>query len=203
MVPVKLPVGYKCRLFGSSRNSLGLGEYGCDYNDGRSTNSIPPGTPIEGEVNAMAAGPSAVHVTVISSNEDKSTPTLLIGIEGSIPALSICIQGDSSVCTSSTMPKKKKVDSGRCSRYDSNRQFQDVWAAKLPWAEPHLDGEGVLVAVNCKICSAINGKPKLIVPKWDNLEKHMGKRRALVDLPKKGAKKGQSYWDKNCKHIKN
>jgi predicted component of type VI protein secretion system len=57
--------------------------------------------------------------------------------------------------------------------------------------EPHLDGEGVLVAVNCKICYAINGKPKLIVPKWDNLEKHMEKRRALVDLPKKGAKKGQ------------
>jgi hypothetical protein len=47
MAPVKLPVGYKCRLFGSSRNSLGLGEYGCD-NDGRSANSIPPGTPAEG-----------------------------------------------------------------------------------------------------------------------------------------------------------
>jgi hypothetical protein len=55
------------------------------------------------------------------------------------------------------------------------------------------------VAVNCKICSMINGKPKLIVPKWDNLEKHMGKRWALVDLPKKG----QCYWDKNCKHVKN
>jgi hypothetical protein len=202
MAPVKLPVGYKFRLFGSSRNSLGLGEYGCD-NDGRSTNSIPPGTPAEGEVNVVAAVPSAVHVTMISSDEDKSTPAVLIGIEGSTPALPICIEGDSSVCASSTAPKRRKVDSGRCSRYDSNRQFHDVWAAKLPWAEPHLDGEGMLVAMNCKICSAINGKPKLIVPKWDNLEKHMGKRRALVDLPAKGTKKGQSYWDKNCKHIKN
>jgi hypothetical protein len=199
MALVKLLVGYKYRLFGSSRNSLGLREYGCDYNDERSANSIPPGTPAKGEVNAMAA--SAVLVIVISSDEDKSTPALLIDIEGSTPALPICIEGDSSVCTSSTMPKKKKVDSGRCSRYDSNRQFQDVWAAKLPWAEPHLDGEGVLVVVNYKVCSAINGKPKLIVSKWDNLEKHMGKRWALVDLPKKGAKKGQSYWDKNCKHI--
>ena len=74
---------------------------------------------------------------------------------------------------------------------------------KLPWEEPHLDGEGVLVVVNCKMCSAINEKSKLIVPKWDNLKKHMEKRQALVDLPKKGAKKGQSYWDKNCKHVKN
>jgi hypothetical protein len=121
MAPVKLPVNYKCRLFGSSRNSLGLGEYGCDYNDGRSANSIPPGTPIEGEVNVVATGPSAVHVTVISSDEDKSTPALLIGIEGSTPTLPICIEGDSSVCASSTVPKKRKVDYGRCLRYDSNR----------------------------------------------------------------------------------
>jgi hypothetical protein len=193
MAPMKLPVEYKYRLFGSSKNSLGLGEYGCTHSNDRSTNSIPPGTPAEGEVNAAAAGPSAVHVTMISNNDNKSSPTLPIGIEGSTPTLPICIEGDSSMCASSTAPKKRKADSRRYSRYDSNQQFQDVWAAKLPWAEPHLDDEGVLVAVNCKICSMINGKLKLIVPKWDNLEKHMGKRQALVDMPKKGAKKGQCY----------
>jgi hypothetical protein len=123
MAPVKLLVGYKCRLFGSSRNSLGLGEYGCDHRDGHNTNSIPPGTPVEGEVNVVAAGPSVVHVTVISSDDDKSSPTLPIGIEGLTPAISICIEGNSNVCVSSTMPKKRKVDSGRCSRYDSNQQF--------------------------------------------------------------------------------
>jgi hypothetical protein len=132
MVPVKLPVGYKCRLFGSSRNSLGLGEYGHDHSDGHSANSIPPGTPAEGEVNAVLARPSAVHVIVISSDEDKSTPTLPIGIEGSTPTLPICIEGDNNVYASSTTPKKRKVDFRRYSRYDSNRQFQDVWAAKLP-----------------------------------------------------------------------
>ena len=125
MAPVKLLVGYKCRLFGSSRNSLGLGEYGCDG----SFMSIPPRTPAEGEVNAAAVGPSALHVTVISSEEDHSTPALPIGIERSTSALPIYIDGDSSVCTSSTMPKKRKANDGRCSRYDSNRQFQDVWAA--------------------------------------------------------------------------
>jgi hypothetical protein len=47
MVPVKLQIGYKCRLFNSSRNSLGLGEYGYDHSDWRSANSIPTGTPAE------------------------------------------------------------------------------------------------------------------------------------------------------------
>ena len=73
----------------------------------------------------------------------------------------------------------------------------------MPWAELHLDAEGVLVAVNCKVCSTIKGKPKLIVPKWNNLEKHIGKRRAVVDLPKKSMKKGHCYWNKSCKHVKN
>ena len=81
MALVKLPVGYKCRLFGSSRNSLGFGKYGCDYSDGYSTNSIPPRTPVEGEVSATAAESSAVHMTVISNDEDKSTLALPIGIE--------------------------------------------------------------------------------------------------------------------------
>ena len=190
---MKLPISYKCRLFDSSRNSLDLGEYGYDYSDGHSVNSIPSRILVEGEVNAVAVGPLAVHVTVISNNEDKSILALPIGIEGSIPAFSICIKGSNNVCMSSIEPKKRKVDSRRCLRYNSNWQFQDVWAVKLPWAEPHLNGEGVLVAVNYKMCFAINGKPKLIVPKWNNLEKHIGKRRALVDLPKKGSKKGQSY----------
>jgi hypothetical protein len=126
MAPVKLPVGYKCRLFGSSRNSLGLREYGCDYNDGRSASSIPPGTPAEGEVNAVATGPSAIHVTVISSDKDKSTPALLNCIEGSTPTLPICIEGDRSMCASSTAPKKRKVESGRCScstQIDSSKMF--------------------------------------------------------------------------------
>ena len=31
----------------------------------------------------------------------------------------------------------------------------------------------------------------------------MGKRRALVNLPKKSVKKGKCYWNKSCKHAKN
>jgi hypothetical protein len=126
MAPVKLHVGYKCRLFGSSRKSLGLGEYSIDHGEGRSTNSTPPGTPVDRENNVVDVEPSAMHVTVISSNTDGSTPALPICIKGSTSALPICIEGNKSICTSSTAPKKRKSVFGRCLRYDSNRKFQDV-----------------------------------------------------------------------------
>ena len=123
MALVKLPVEYKCRFFGSSRNSLGPGEYGCDHCNGCSTTSIPPKTPAEGEVNAAPARPLAIHRIVISKDNNKSSLALPIGIEGSTLVLPIYIKGNSSMCASSTAPKKRKADSERYSRYNSNRQF--------------------------------------------------------------------------------
>jgi hypothetical protein len=78
---MKLPIGYKYRLFGSSRNSLGLGEYSIDHGEGRSTESTPPGTPADCEKNAVASEPSAMHVIVISSDTDGSTLVLPMCIE--------------------------------------------------------------------------------------------------------------------------
>ena len=121
MAPVKLLVGYKCRLFGSSRNLLGLGEYSIDHSEERSIESTPLGTPTECENNVVAAKPSAMHVIVISTNND-----------GHAMALPICIEGKSSICALSTTLKKKKTNSGRYSQCESNRQFQDMWATKLP-----------------------------------------------------------------------
>jgi hypothetical protein len=73
------------------------------------------------EVNAAAGKPSAVHMTVISIDND-----------GSTLVLSICIEGKNNVYTLSTMLKKRKYESGRCSRYDPISQFQDMLATKLP-----------------------------------------------------------------------
>jgi hypothetical protein len=47
MAPLKLPQGYRCKLFGSSRNSLGLGDY--EPQDCSSTQLLPPMTPVEVE----------------------------------------------------------------------------------------------------------------------------------------------------------
>ena len=87
MALVKLPVVYKCRLFGSSRNLLGLGEYSIDNGEGCNTESIPLGTPAKCE--NTVGKPLAMHVIVISNNND-----------GSTIALPICIEGKSSICAS-------------------------------------------------------------------------------------------------------
>lgn len=110
MALVKLPIGYKCRLFGSTKNSLYLREYNYDYSYGYSIEFLPPKIPAKGEMGDVAREPLAVHVTMFSTNND-----------GSTPALSICLRDKSSIFTlSTTLKKKKKLESGRYSRYNAN-----------------------------------------------------------------------------------
>jgi len=51
------------------------------------------------------------------------------------------------------------------------------------------------------VCSEVEGREKLLVPKLDSLWKHAGRRRALVDSGK--LKKGQHYFLLTCQHVKN
>ncbi len=52
--------------------------------------------------------------------------------------------------------------------------FQEInWVAKLPWAKVVAGCNGKLNMVCCKICIEIDGKGKLLVLKFDNLEKHV------------------------------
>jgi hypothetical protein len=44
---------------------------------------------------------------------------------------------------------------------------------------------------------------KHIVPKHNNLKKYMGKWQADHDIPSKGLKKNEIYYDKNKKHAQN
>jgi hypothetical protein len=41
------------------------------------------------------------------------------------------------------------------------------------------------------------------VPKHNNLEKHMGKQQVDHDIPSKGLKKNEIYYDNNNKHVQN
>jgi hypothetical protein len=154
MAPLKLPQGFQCRLFGSSATSLDLGKHVCES----STQLLPPMTPVEGEVAGAACDGLGKAVIVLSSEN-----------EGSTTLRPICLTSDSDALyfnedVASSSAKRKRTSEMQ-SRYDANRQFQDHWAARLPWAEPELDSDGVLVAVKCTVCSVVNGKPKLIVPK--------------------------------------
>lgn len=87
-------------------------------------------------------------------------------------------------------------------QYEASRRFQDTWPAKLPWAEMVVKGDGQICQVKCLICSAIQRRIKLLLPKWDTLTKHAGRRRADRDIPGV-AKSGEYYYSRNCAHAKN
>jgi len=67
-----------------------------------------------------------------------------------------------------TKKKHKKKE------WELNWNFQEMRIAKLPWVKIVVGCDGKLSMVCCKICSEIDGREKLMVPKFDNLEKHVG-----------------------------
>ena len=85
--------------------------------------------------------------------------------------------------------------------YEGNQHFQDSWAAKLPWAESVLGANGSVAQVKCQICSDVEGREKLLVPKIDGLWKHAGIRRALANFG--NVRKGDFYFLSTNQHVKN
>jgi hypothetical protein len=64
--------------------------------------------------------------------------------------------------------------------YQHNKIFQNTWSAKLPWAKLVTSEDGKVHQVECKVCSTIERKDKLLTAKLDSLWKHNGRRKALV-----------------------
>jgi hypothetical protein len=58
--------------------------------------------------------------------------------------------------------------------WELNQNFQDIRAAKLLWAKVVIGEDGRLSMVRCKVCNVGN----LLVPKFDGLQKHVGRRKA-------------------------
>jgi hypothetical protein len=58
--------------------------------------------------------------------------------------------------------------------------FQNTWACRFPWVEVVIGEDDLVAHVQCKICSNIEGKPKLLAPKFDTLHKHVGRHKAIV-----------------------
>jgi hypothetical protein len=52
----------------------------------------------------------------------------------------------------------------------------------LPWVESILDEKGDIHYVGCKICTFVEGKQKLLTPKFSNLLKHRGHKKAKVSM---------------------
>ena len=66
---------------------------------------------------------------------------------------------------------QKKWKSLVCS-YELTRRFQTIWSAIWTWAEPVLAGDGLLYQVRCLVCSGMDKKDCIMMPKRSTLEKH-------------------------------
>lgn len=70
-----------------------------------------------------------------------------------------------------------------------------AWAALYPWAEPTtVDADGQVTQVHCTICSKIEGREMLYVPKIDNLWKHTGQNSVEKAMVNKKVVKGHSIF---------
>ena len=85
--------------------------------------------------------------------------------------------------------------------YEQNRQWQDTWAARLPWVESVFGEDGKIRQVHCKICFDVEGRDKLLVPKLDSLYKHCSRRKAKTSFGKVVA--GKHYFLSNNVHVRN
>jgi hypothetical protein len=61
--------------------------------------------------------------------------------------------------------------------------------------------DGRITQVRSKVCSDVERRDKLLVPKIDSLWKHVGRRKALVDMAK--VKRGEYYYLGSNQHVKN
>jgi hypothetical protein len=66
----------------------------------------------------------------------------------------------------------------------------------MPWdaIKPTLNDVGLSTFVKCWVCTTIDMKNKVIMIKWDSIEKHAKKRENL---------NGKWYMDPKCGHAKN
>jgi hypothetical protein len=58
--------------------------------------------------------------------------------------------------------------------------FKEEWATQFPWVELVEDHVTKTHLVCCKVCSLVEGKDKILNLKLDGLQKHVGKKKALI-----------------------
>jgi hypothetical protein len=55
-----------------------------------------------------------------------------------------------------------------------------MWVCCFPWVETIVGEDGLVTHVQCKICSDIEGKPKLPTLKFNTLQKHVERHKATI-----------------------
>ena len=81
--------------------------------------------------------------------------------------------------------------------YELTRRFQMIWSAIWTWAEPVLAGDGLLHQVRCLVCSDMDKKDCIMMPKQSTLEKHDVSMRHKQNLGLFAAKRPTSILEQN------
>jgi hypothetical protein len=63
----------------------------------------------------------------------------------------------------------------------------------MPWVEIIFNDVDILTVMKCIACTKMSKKKKLLVPKWDSLEKHVAKKKINY---------GQEIMDAKCTYAK-
>jgi hypothetical protein len=84
-----------------------------------------------------------------------------------------------------------------------NWKWQDSWATSFLWAEKYQDEDGLVLSVKCLVCTRIDGRPKTLCLKGDNLSNHAGWFKAVGDMHAFGVMDGEWYRDNENWHFKN
>jgi hypothetical protein len=102
-----------------------------------------------------------------------------------------------------TKKSGRKAKGGKRSASVTNRKWQDSWATSFPWAEKCHEEDVLVLSVKCLVCTRIDGRPKTLCLKRDNLNKHAGWYKAAGDMHALGVKDGEWYRDHENRHFKN
>jgi hypothetical protein len=83
----------------------------------------------------------------------------------------------------------------------SLKAFSRPLGYKFPWAKVVM-GEGrIMHHVQCKICTNVEWREKLLIPKLDGFDKHSGRTKCKHAKPK--LKVGEYYTSPHSQHEKN
>ncbi len=70
----------------------------------------------------------------------------------------------------------------------------------MPWPEFSIGEDGLVSFIMWIVYSKVEGKEKLLIPKFDFLLKHLGRREAIFVML--GVKVEEFYGNKKCVHVK-
>jgi len=68
-------------------------------------------------------------------------------------------------------------------RYDLNK-CSNLYVLLNLHKEKVVGEDGIVHILGCKVCPKFDGKDKTLVPKLNWLTKHVGKRKATIDMPR-------------------